>query len=289
VAKNERALYIRGFQNASYTAGPAFFFDFPVFEKESREFAIISPVTKQSRGRPVEKDDDLRFFGNTLLRLKGDDKDKGSKRPAEVDAMDIAQMTPLWNHNFPKGAPGFGGTPETGKIVFAWKAKSPGLREEMQRDSGLMTHWPKESPGESDDFFQIVNARDGKNAGSVFLGTGKYSFVPEYWNAAGDWLVIWDNSDRVLLYSVSSGEAKRKWFGDRPRLSGSGQFLAFENGEGHLLVYDLATLKKANEYYFSAPIATKMFAENGKRLMVLLSDQTLLQLEIGGADSSTSK
>jgi WD40 repeat protein len=284
--KNERSLYIRGFQNASYTAGPAFFFDFPSFEKLPREFEIISPVSKLSRSREVDKDDDLRFFGSTVLRLKTGEKSKG---PSEVQAMDIARLNPLWTHNFPKGAPRIGGAPETGKIVFAWKARAPGLHEEMLSDTSLQAHWPRENAADSDIFFQIVNARDGKNSGSVFLGTGKYSFLPEYWNSAGDWLVIWDDNHRVLLYSVSSGEAKQKWFGDRPRLSGSGQTLAFENGAGHLLVYDLKTLKRLNEYYFSAPVSAKMFSEDGKRLLVLLSDQTVFELDLNKGEEGPTR
>jgi WD40 repeat protein len=138
------------------------------------------------------------------------------------------------------------------------------------------------------NFFQIVSARDGKNLGGVFLATGKYSFIPEYWSAGGDRLVIWDNQHRVLLYSVTSGQAIRKWFGDRPRLSDSGNFLAFENGRGHVLVYDLKSLQKSNEYYFAQPVVAKLFSQDGQRLMVLQSDQTLFQLEIGGASEKSA-
>jgi hypothetical protein len=59
-----------------------------------------------------------------------------------------------------------------------------------------------------------------------------------------------DNQHRVLLYSIATGEAKKKWFGDRPQISIDGQFLALENGLGHLRVFDLKTLKLANEYFF---------------------------------------
>jgi len=283
LSQGHRSLYVRGFQNASYTAGPAFFLDFPEFENLPRDFSIMSPVTKQARDRQIDKGDDLRFFGSTLLKLKTDKKNHAQNAPAQVEALDMALMTPLWNHAFPKGAPGFGGSPESGKIVLAWKARAPGLHEEMLRDTNLEAHIPKTNPNETDYFFQIVNARDGKNTGSVFLSTGKYSFLPEYWNSAGDWLVVTDNQHRVLVYSVASGDVAMRWFGDRPRFSGSGQFLAFENGRGHLLVYDLGTRRRTNEYYFAQPISAKIFSEDGKRLLVLLSDQTVLQLDIGNA------
>jgi WD40 repeat protein len=285
---NERSLYVRGFQSAAYTAGPAFFFDFPKFEKMEREFAILSPVTKQARGRPVNENDDQRFFGNTLLQLKHGDKSRGPNQPLDVEAKDMALLTPLWSHSFPKGGPGFGGSPESEKIVFAWKAKDAGLREEMLHDTGLLNRLPKAGPGETDYFFQIVDSRTGKNTGGVFLPTGKYSFSPEYWNSAGDSLVIVDNRHRILLYSVTTGEARKKWFGDRPRISNDGEFLAMENGVGHLRVYDLKTLQRANEYYFAEPIATKIFSADGKRLLVLLSDQTVFQLDIGSGSAAAA-
>jgi hypothetical protein len=282
---NVRSLYVRGFQNAAYTQGPAFFFDFPKFEKMEREFSIMSPVTKQARSRTVNEDDDLRFFGNALLKLKHADKSRGPNQPVDVEAMDMALMTPLWSHSFPKGGPGFGGSPECGKIVLAWKARAAGLHEEMLHDTELLNRLPKAGPTETDYFFQVVDARTGKNTGGVFLPTGKYSFVPEYWNSAGDSLVIVDNQHRVLLYSIATGEAKKKWFGDRPRISADGQFLVLENGHGHLRVFDLKTLQRTNEYFFAEPIATKIFSQDGKHLLVLLSDQTLFNLEIGGSST----
>jgi len=165
---------------------------------------------------------------------------------------------------------------------------APGLREEMSRDTSLQAHWPKENPNETDKFFQIIDARDGKTTGSVFLATGKYSFIPEYWNAAGDWLVIGDNKHRVLLYSVTSGLAARKWFGDWPELSSSGRFLAFESGRGHLLVYDLKTLQKTGEYYFAEPVVAKLFSGDDRRLAILLGDQTIFQLEVSGAGEAAA-
>jgi WD40 repeat protein len=104
---------------------------------------------------------------------------------------------------------------------------------------------------------------------------------------AGDSLVIVDNRHRVLLYSVSTGEAKKKWFGDRPQLSGDGKLLALENGQGHLQVFDLNTLQRTNEYYFAEPVAAKIFSADGKRLLVLLSDQTVFQLDVGGGSAAT--
>jgi hypothetical protein len=155
--------------------------------------------------------------------------------------------------------------------------------------TNLFNRLPKTNLSDTDYFFQIVDARSGKNAGGVFVPTGKYSFSPEYWDLAGDSLVIVDNQHRVLLYSIATGEPKKKWFGDRPRLSGDGKFLALENGLGHLRVFDLNTLQRTNEYFFAEPIATKLFSADGTHLLVLLSDQTLFKLDIGDGSVLTPK
>jgi hypothetical protein len=263
-------------------------FDFPKFGKLDREFTMINPQNKQSSRHPVKDDEDARFFGGTMLRLKFGDKSPGKNQPVDVEAMDTAQMTPLWSHSFPKGGPGIGGSPETGKILLAWNARAAGLAEETLHDAALLNRLPKAGAADTDYFFQIVDARSGKNTGGVFLPTGKYSFIPEYWNSAGDSLVIVDNQHRVLLYSVATGQPKKKWFGDQPRISGDGRFLASENGSGHLRVFDLKTLERTNEYFFSEPIVAKMFSSDGKRLLVLLSDQTLFQLDIGSNSTAAA-
>ena len=97
-----------------------------------------------------------------------------------------------------------------------------------------------------------------------------------------------DNRHRILLYSIATGEAREKWFGDRPRISSDGQLLAMENGHGHLRVFDLKTLQRTNEYFFAEPIATKIFSADGKRLLVLLSDQTMFQLDLGSGSAAAA-
>jgi hypothetical protein len=61
----ERPFFVRGFQSAYAARNSIFYLDFPEFEKINREMAVLSPVTKQSKARDVEKDDDLTFFGDS--------------------------------------------------------------------------------------------------------------------------------------------------------------------------------------------------------------------------------
>jgi WD40 repeat protein len=285
---NTRVFHIRAFQNAYYAANGNFFMDFPEFEKAKREMGVLSPVTQQTKGREIDKDDDVDFFGDVFLRTKHNDKNRGARRNFELDALDMATAKPLWSRNFPKQGPWIFGSASSGKMIFLWNAKADGLRDELAQDAKLQERWSKENPGDTDFFMEVLNARDGTVAGGIVVRTGKYSFHPEYQMAVGDWLVVTDNLNRVLLYSVSTGEQKAKWFGYGPRISRSGNRLCLSNGRGHLVVYDLHTLKQISEFSFAARISGNLFSADGKRLFVLTNDQTGYVLDVSGESTAAN-
>src|SRR5207247_10143965 len=97
---------------------------------------------------------------------------------------------------------------------------------------------------------EVLNARDGTVAAGIVVRTGKYSFHPEYQEAVGDWLVVTDNLNRVLLYSISTGEQKAKWFGYRPQISRSGDRVCLSSGRGRLATYDLPSLNQSTDVFF---------------------------------------
>jgi len=285
---NTRVSHIRAFQNAYYASTGNFFMDFPEFEKNSREMVVLSPVTQQSKERPVDKDDDLTFFGDTYLRTKHNDKIRGVRRNFELEALDMATGKQLWSRNFPKQGPWISGSVSSGKIIFVWNAKADGLRTELAQDSRLQERWNKENPADADAFMEVLNVRDGTVAGGVVVHTGKYSFEPESQVAMGDWLVVTDNRNRVLLYSISSGEQKAKWFGYRPQISHDGDRLCLSNGRGHLVVYDLHSLKQIADFSFASRISANLFSADGKRLLVLTNDQMSYILDVAAVPATTA-
>jgi len=271
---SQRVLYVRGFQGAYYTPNGVFFLDFPEFEKIGREIVVASPVTKQSKSRNVDKDDDVTFFGDVFLRTTHHDKNRNARRNFELAALDMATAKPLWSRSFPKQGPWVSGSASSGKVILVWNARADGLRDELAREAKLQERWNKENPGDTDFFMEVLNAVDGTVAGGVVVRTGKYSFHPEYQEAVGDWLAVTDNLNRALLYSISTGEQKAKWFGYHPRISRNGARLCLANGRGHLVLYDLRTLKHTGEFFFADRVSAYLFSADGKRLFVLTNDQT---------------
>jgi len=244
---------------------------------------VVSPVTGQSKARPVEKDDDVTFFGDVLFRIKGGDNKRGERRNFTLDALDIVDQKPLWSRDFSKQGPSLSGWSSSGKVVFVWRAPSDGARDEVARDSKLQALWDKKKPKEGDYLLEVVDGRTGSVAGGAELLTGKFSFVPENVEAMGDWLVVADNVNRVLLFSISTGQEVARWFGSHPQISRNGRRLCLSSGRGHLIVYDLQSLKQIDDLQFGNPISMHAFSADGTKLFVLTSDQTAFQFDVSAA------
>ena len=153
--KNERALLIRGFQNAYYAPNSVFFMEFPEFEKDSRAMVVVSPVTKQIKDRQIDKDDDVTFFGSEFLRTRHNDDNRTALRNFQLDVLDMATAKPLWSRNFPKQGPRVSGSPSADKMIFVWNARADGLREELARDGKIQASWNKQNPGDTDYFLEF--------------------------------------------------------------------------------------------------------------------------------------
>lgn len=285
---NTRVMHVRAFDSAFFAPNTTFFLDFPPFEKIERETAVASPVTGQAKSRPVEKDDDITFYGDVLFRVKHSDKNRAARRNLELDALDIVDQKPLWSDNFPKSAPSFGGSPDSGSVVFTWSAGSDGVRAEVSRFPVLQALWNKENPKDSDYFLEALDSRKGIPVGGVVLHTGKWSYIPEAVVAMGDWFVVSDNHNRVLLYSISTAQEKARWFGYRPEVSRNGQRLCLVNGRGHLLVYDLQNLKPIEDLYFATHISAHRLSGDGQKLFVLTDDQTAFEFDLTSAAVKTA-
>jgi len=118
--------------------------------------------------------------------------------------------------------------------------------------------------------------------------TGKGSFRIKEVFTSGDWVVVGDTENRVLIYSLVDGRQAGKVFGKRPTISVASNLLCVETEEGVLAIYDLATFEKREQFTFSSPVSMARFSPDGKRLFVLTANQTVYQLDVSSLAGSKS-
>jgi len=90
----------------------------------------------------------------------------------------------------------------------------------------------------------------------------------------GDWLVLYDSEDRVLVYSISTGELRQRFFGRNAALNPVGNELAVENFPGEVTVYDLASGDPKGAVTIPGRASFVRFNAEGTRLFILSSLQT---------------
>lgn len=120
------------------------------------------------------------------------------------------------------------------------------------------------------------------------LETGEGSFDIESITAAGDFLVIGDDENRTLVYSISQGKLVQRFFGSRAAISPIAGLIAVENVPGRLIVYELMSGTERERLSFTKPVSIVQFTADGKRLFVLTADQTAFMFDAAKFGLQTS-
>ena len=86
-------------------------------------------------------------------------------------------------------------------------------------------------------------------------------------------MIATDDQNRVLVYSIRSGAQLGRVFGGYAAVSVESGYLGFENEVGKIAIYSLNNLERKDELVFSSPIAMIRFSDEGKKLLVVTSNQ----------------
>lgn len=84
----------------------------------------------------------------------------------------------------------------------------------------------------------------------------------------------------MLLYSLTDGEPKGRFFGAAPVVSKAAGLLAVTTERGQLTLFDLTTSERRDRFDFASPVSLAQFTADGHRLFVLTADQTAYVLDL---------
>lgn len=290
--KGEAALYLRGF-NGGYISDDGYFFgDFPKYETAERNVAKFNLVNGEIvPGQKIEANN-ARQIGQYLLTVKsakqgikeGDAVEYGKNAVLEI--ADARTMSLLWSKTFPKESPRIWVAPNQGTVALVWDVTDEAAKEEIKSDARLGPQLSKMKEKEGDYFLQILDVRNGEPLGKLLVETGKGSFRLSNVFAVGDWVIIADTLNRVLVYSLTTGELKGRVFGGSATVSPNAHLLCVENEKGQLTIYSLETMEKRDQFTFSSPVSLIRFSQDGQRLFVLTSNQFAYVLDVSSLSAS---
>jgi len=286
LTKGERVAHMRGFRGGFFSEAGMFYADFPKEGDVERQIASLD--TKQramANGREI-KEDRAAQYGPFLLITRPTKKGGGYLEDLTLEMRDVSDFTSLWSKSFGKEAPRVWVESREGTMVLSWPVTSKYARDEIKSNAELSKRLAAMKEKEGDYFLTVLDAKTGATKGKLLIETGKGSFRIANVFAAGDYVVIADTQNRVLVYSLSTGEQKGRVFGSRAVIGGmdgqSAGLMCVENERGKLTVYDLTSLGKRDEFTFTHPVSLTTFSQDGKRLFVLTANQSAYVLNVDG-------
>jgi WD40 repeat protein len=283
LSKGERVLHVRGFRGAYVGDDGIVYADFPKYEETERVIARLNPSTREVKEHTAPGDAGAAQYGPYLVARKANGKDGSLSSNITLEVRDARTGASLWTRSFLKEAPGVWVDEQHDSVVLSWPVKAEAVKAETKTDAALSQRLAALKEKEGDYFLQTLDARTGRITGSLPVETGKGSFRIADVFVAGEWVVIADTENRVLVYALAGGEPKGKFFGHRPAASKESNLLSVENERGQLTLYDLSTMQKRDQFTFSGPVSLAQFSADGKRLFVLTANQTAYVLNVNTA------
>jgi hypothetical protein len=277
---------MRCFRGGFFSEDQMFYGDFPKMGEVERQIASLDPVRVTMANGQVIKEDRAVQYGPFLLITRPARKDGSFSENITLEMRDVRNSASIWSRTFSKEAPRVWVEPRESTMILSWPVAAKYVRDEIKSDNGLSKRLAAMKEKEGDYFLTVLDAKTGETKGKLLIETGKGSFRIVNVFAAGDYVVIADSQNRVLVYSLATGEQKGRVFGSRAIIGGIGVqsdgLMCVENERGKLTIYDLASLEKRDEFTFSHPVSLTSFSRDGKRLFVLTANQSAYVLDVAG-------
>ncbi len=301
-------VYIRGFRGAYIDSKGTVFADFPSAGDQARSVAQLDVETGATGKLEAVNGTGIKQVGKYLVRVKtesdGGKKNKknepdapsGEEQPKErtqvlfagafvsdirnvpvtdatIEVSDVATRTTLWSKHFKDEAPQYVLDAQAETVSLYWRVTAKTAREIIKEKPGLSDKLRSMGEKEGDYLVQVLNASTGAELGSVLIETGQGSFTIERVFATGDWLTIIDSENRILFYSLKTGELRSRVFGENAAVNPTLSIAAVENVPGVLGIIDLNTGRRIDEFRFPGRIVYATFDRPGGKLFVLISNQ----------------
>lgn len=210
----------------------------------------------------------------------------------ELRPLDMRSGKTLWSRDFGGSGPrtGYAGDPpvtftdpQGDRVVVGWPAKSDGAHAAAKHIAAVKQAMKDTKVFEHNSVFEVLDARTGNTVGAAFVpqGAGPESYTSAF--SEGDWLILVKDGVGITAVSLSTGTEQLRLTALVPSISAESGLLSAAQDGGRLLIYDLKTGARRDNYTFPVEILYSRFSADGKRLLVLTEDQMVYVLDVTAA------
>ncbi|MDQ5846152.1 MAG: M48 family metalloprotease, partial [Acidobacteriota bacterium] len=287
LSEGKMVLYVRGFRGVHIEEDGTGYADFPKLDQVARTIARLDSNTKTVTGGSAIDGGIVNQSGPYLTRIKPAKEGGSAWENVTLEISSVRGLAPLWSIAFRTERPWFWVAPGDHTITLLWTLRSKAASTEIKSSPELQRQMAAIKEKEGDYLIKSLDLHTGKVLGQLLVETGKGSFRIKEVFTSGDWVVVVDTQNRVLIYSLKDGRQVGKVFGKRPTISVPGNLLSVETDEGVLTLYDLNSFAKRQQFSFSSPVAMTRFSFDGKRLFVLTANQNVYLVDVSAPAGGT--
>jgi len=301
VTSGERKVTSRGFRGALAGDDGGAIGHFPKLREEQQTIALMNPANNQVLPIREVSERGARQYGRFVLTRtsRGTKKEKEEKpRPAGAEEVednsdlirnvrfaikDIIRNEVIWTRDFDDRAPEYSFDQYSGRLILYWAPTSEGAKALQKQFPELKPKVDALGSKEGDYILEVIDAFSQKTIGVLPLETGKRSFDVGNGLSEGDWLVVNDNADRILVYSLKEGVLKHRFFGAHAAINPARNYVAVENFPGEINLYDLESGESRGRLIFNSGAAFVRFNLAGDKLFVLSDTQSAYAFDLNKA------
>jgi hypothetical protein len=202
------------------------------------------------------------------------------KATAVFEVRDVQNGELLWTRSFAGESPFFHVASRNDTLACVWDAEDREAKEKTKNDPRLQSRLGSRKAAKWSYLVEVLRLSDGRELGSLVVGGEESLFRLSQAFAIGDFLVVTDRTDRILVFSLSGGQLVGRAFGLNPVFAKDASLMSVEDEDGVLSIYELPSLKKVDQFFFSDPVSAVEFCDGGKQLFVLTANQNAYLLDI---------
>jgi hypothetical protein len=300
LATGERKLFVRGFRGAVVADDGGALVHFPKMGDTPTSLALLNPHT--SEVTPVRETPNRGFYQygrfvltrTSLEKQKAPDKDDKfviagqeyftSLNPlyekVRYELRDVLTDQVVWSRDFPKYAAQYTFDKATGRLILFWGVRTESGKERLSESPEMKPKIDALGDKEGDYLVEVIDPYAKKSVGLLVVETGKGSFSLTTGRSAGDWLMLYDSADRVLVYSIKEGALKQRFFGQLALVNPVRNLIAIENYPGDITLYDLTTSDSRAKIAINGQAVFLHFDLQGNKLFVLNNLQTAYAFDL---------
>jgi hypothetical protein len=309
LATGERKLFVRGFRGAVVADDGGALVHFPKMGETPTSLALMNPHTREVTTVREAPNRGFSQYGRFVLTRTSLEK---QKEPGKDDKIVIAgqeyvtSLNPLyekvryelrdvltdqvvWSRDFQKFAPQYTFDRATGRMILFWGVRTESGKERLSESPEMKPKIAALGDKEGDYLVEVIDPYAKKSVGLLVVETGKGSFSLTTGRSAGDWLMLYDSADRVLVYSIKEGALKQRFFGQFALVNPVRNLIAIENYPGEVNIYDLATGDSRAKISINGDAVFLHFDLQGNKLFVLNNLQTAYTFDLNKMAAVTSK